>query len=111
MARSHQRPGSRFNRSRIGKSLCNGQAHHSLCKKYSKDEDGNQVNSWPPIGISRGGLFSIEGLDLNSIRNDTDCKGGLIGILIELHRAQKVLVAVKLSTIHSALTNAGKGRS
>ncbi|MBS8239747.1 MAG: trypsin-like serine protease [Marinobacter sp.] len=81
-----------------------------FCGKYSKDEEGNKVNSWSPIGVSGGGLFSIKGLDFASIRADSWCQGKLIGIFIEFHRAQKVLVAVKLSTIYAALINAGKGR-
>jgi len=82
-----------------------------FCGKYSRDEDGNQVNSWSPVGVSGGGLFSIKGLDFNSILDDSHCQGELIGIFIEFHRAQKVLVAVKLATIYAALKDSGKGRS
>ena len=88
--------------------------HHFLldfCGRYSKNEKGEKVHSWSPIGVSGGGLFSIKGLDLNSVLDDSDCHGELIGIFIEFHKSQKVLLAIKFSTIYAALTNAGKGRS
>ena len=75
-----------------------------FCKKYSKDENGNKVNSIYPKGVSGGGLFHIEGMsNPESYKPDTPCSGKFIGILIEFREKQKVLVYTKLSVIIHAL--------
>ena len=77
-----------------------------FCSKHSKDENNNIVNSIAPKGASGGGLFFME--DMNnpeSYRPDTSCTGKLVGILIENHKNQKVIMATKISVVINALTN------
>jgi hypothetical protein len=72
----------------------------NFSSKYSKDENGNMVNSIEPKGASGGALISIEGVnDLLSYRPDSECTGRLAGILIENHKRQKVILATKMSLV------------
>lgn len=76
------------------------------CKKHSKDEARNIVNSISPKGVSGGGLFYIEGMDKpESYVPEAPCVGKLVGILIEFRKEHKVLIYTRLSTILGALTN------
>lgn len=83
--------------------------HHYLldfCSKYSRDENNNKVNSIAPKGASGGGLFFIEGLNSpESYRPNVQCTGKLVGILIENHKKQKVIMATKISVVINALTS------
>lgn len=85
----------------------NPETHYLLdfCSKHSKDENNTVVNPFSPIGASGGGLFLIEGMNnLENYRSSSDCSGKLVGILIERHQKQKVIMATKLSVVLNALT-------
>lgn len=77
-----------------------------FCAKHSKDEYGALVNSTSPLGVSGGGLFLVEGIrDMSetAIRDKPRYTGKLLGIIIEFHKKEKVLVCTKLTTIISHL--------
>jgi hypothetical protein len=77
-----------------------------FCSKYSKDEMNNIVNSFAPKGASGGALFFIEGMsNPENYRPNAKCKGKLVGILIENHKKQKVIMATKISVVINALIN------
>jgi len=83
-----------------------------FCSKHSKDKNNNVVNSIAPKGASGGALFFIEGMnDPESYRPNTECTGKLVGILIENHKKQKVILATKISVVTNALTKASSGRA
>jgi len=75
-----------------------------FCSKHSKDENNNTVNSISPKGASGGGLFFIEGIsNPESYRPNTNCTGKLVGILIENHKKQKIIMATKISVVINSL--------
>jgi hypothetical protein len=76
-----------------------------FCGKHSKDENNNVVNSISPVGASGGALFFIEGMNNpENYRQSSDCSGKLVGILIENHKKQKIIMATKISVVKRALT-------
>ncbi|WP_155806675.1 trypsin-like serine protease [Mariprofundus ferrooxydans] len=85
------------------RSLSANPAYHYLldyCSNHSKDEENNTVNSVSPKGVSGGGLFLIEGMaNPESYKPNAKCNGKLLGILIEYHKNEKVLLFTKLSVV------------
>ena len=83
-----------------------------FCSKHSKDENNSVVNSISPTGASGGALFFIEGMNNpENYRPNADCTGKLVGVLIENHKQQKVIMATKISVVINALTNSSSGRA
>jgi hypothetical protein len=64
--------------------------------KYSRDEDGKRVNSIKPNGFSGGAVIDLGRLsDPSTLPEPCDPK--LIGLFIEAHRAEKAIVATRLT--------------
>jgi len=58
-----------------------------------------------PRGVSGGGLFLIEEMwNPNSYKPGTPCTSKLLGVLIEFHKEQKVLMFTKMSLVQEALS-------
>lgn len=75
-------------------------------KKKSKDEYGEIDNSVFPTGASGGGLFLVEGMTkLESYLPSAKCNGKLVGLLVEWHKDEKVIVATRMSQILSAINH------
>jgi hypothetical protein len=82
-------------------------SHYLLdyCGKHSKSETNDTVNSIHPRGVSGGGLFLIEEMwNPNSYKPGTPCTSKLLGVLIEFHKEQKVLMFTKMSLVQEALS-------
>ncbi len=88
------------------KTECHKDYHYLLdfCGKHSKDSNNVTVNSIHPKGVSGGGLFLIEGMaNPENYSSESMCRGKLLGILIEFHKEQKVLIFIKLSLVIQAV--------
>jgi hypothetical protein len=80
--------------------------HHIFIKfeKRSKDFGGAIVNSKDPTGMSGGGLFDLGNLARpENLAEGAVCKARLTGLLIEVHRGAKSIVAVSMGTVVRAL--------
>jgi hypothetical protein len=76
-------------------------AHHIFIGfgKRSKDFRGATVTSRDPTGMSGGGLFDLGSLARPDNLDGAACKGRLTGLLIEVHRGDKSIVATRIGTI------------
>jgi len=68
--------------------------------KYSKDDNGQIVNSYAPRGISGGALVDMgKTSDPKSYIPQTPCTGKIAGMLVENHKDFKAMSAVKINVI------------
>jgi hypothetical protein len=90
-------------RDALAKKLCVTGDHHMFIgfDKRSKDFSGVTMTSKDPTGMSGGGLF-----DLGRVGRPEGavCKARLTGLLIEVHRTDKAIVATKIGTIIRAIS-------
>lgn len=76
--------------------------------KYSKDYNGNVVNSINPTGVSGGALIDMGRLaNPEQFKIGASCVGQLAGMLIENKSEYKAMVALRIDTVVKAIKKYG----
>jgi hypothetical protein len=72
--------------------------------RRSRDKSGEIVNTLKPVGMSGGPLIDLKIIaDLNSLNDPSNVQYCVAGLLTEIHKSDKRMVAVKIATVLASL--------